>query len=311
MIKNRYIYYITKNSLNFINELKLKGFIDEYKFIIKKTKINYIGNLEYIGIPFNLNDLGEIILEFQNKTKYELNKNFTKKIKKIKKFDYDLWRKTNNLKEININYNIKYNKFCDEKVGLSISQIIKKLKTYRGDKKIEKCLLKFSKKYIIYTKKKLGYSCCIDMPLYKKSYILFDENILLLEGLFHFLHEIGHLIYNNYKYIENEKLTVEEDERQAYLIQKDIIFKIFPEYKQKFLEYLYSIYKAACVHYEFEKYLYEFKGYKFETRAKKFGELLIKNGFYLQHKDEWIYNIDIWENPFYSACYIIAIENLI
>lgn len=306
MKKIDYLKIRTNLSIKFLRQLSKINIINDLKNYINKDFDNS-EVISYIGLPFMFFDYINLDKKFKSKNKKELNKKITKRIKHIGKFDYNLWREDKGLDKILLKFDFKNNIFYDQIIDKI--DIVEDLKKYRGNKYIEKYFINFKNEQIVYTFGKLGYSCCVEFPILGMSYVFFDDSLSTLEGLFNFIHEIGHSVHNSFKY-SNNKFSIEDDETMAYFIQYELIKTIFPKYKEKFLLHLYDLYKSVCVKYEFEKYLYEFRTYSFKSRTSVFRKILKKHGFSEQYQETWIYDNDYWNNPFYSGVYVKALETL-
>ncbi len=312
MTKNEYKIMINEKSIMLLKQLNeilnLNIDLNRYKTTINKKENEKIN---FKDLPFEVLDL---VID-KNKTKLQKNKLMNKILKSRLKgyFNYDSWRKENNLEKIDEKRfltNLNYNNFSENKIFITEKEIINSVKNYKGVHFIENNL-KNNEVKIIKTNEMLGYSACLEFPFTGESIIIFDEKLEYEEALYYFIHELSHSIFNKYKFLKNIVTPIEEDEKIAYSIQTEIILNVFPEYKKNYMCHIYNLYKTACLHYEFEKSLYNNPNDTFYKRSENNLNLLKKYNFNEKYYEDWINNENYFNNPFYNSSYVIPLENIL
>lgn len=260
----------------------------------------------------------EKMIEYKNVNQKILNDEYNQRIKENigeKNFNYNIWCKKNNIKKVEhdkikkINsYNIEFEKYLEN------DNFIEKLKLYNKNPTISKIIKSFNfKKNIIYLNNDINFSCCLEFPIREESIILMENKPINIDMFFDLIHEFSHAIFNDFKYKKKYITNLEVDEKNAYLIQEELIKNCFPQLYFLFLKHLRILLLTNSMFFEFENYLYS-KFYdidkSFNFKTKIFKNLLEKYEFKKKFAKEWIYEENLFVLPFLSAIYVRALENV-
>lgn len=226
-------------------------------------------------------------------------------------FDYLYWRKKTNKVDLNFNYypifeDIKssFEKTVD--INLYFNMVIEFIA-----RELPIIDINDLKNSLIFTD--LNYSYCLDFPLSKKSIILIGSENDSFLNIIYMTHEIGHYIFNHFKYLNNVLVLLEIDEFYAHYFEIWILKSLL-----KSEEYHYYLHILSNILNENMLFTYfQYKVYKdphnFNKNYKK--DNLFKNlkKFYNKKIDK---NIKVeWKSelqnnsPFIQGCYILGQTN--
>ncbi|EME3574739.1 TPA: hypothetical protein QFC14_002416 [Enterococcus faecium] len=228
-----------------------------------------------------------------------------------KKVDYHHWRKKNNYPKINDFFSNTYGEFSTiESNQLKKTDANSLLKFF--SQKILKIntnlLLNIDFKYCTNDEFK-----CVELPYSKKSIVLLGrrKEYFSVEETIYFFHEVGHAIYNSFKYCNKFYVPIELDEVFAHLFEFYFYYTYF--YSKIDMDNDLLLYKKILnkkltnniIYADFVCKICQTR-YNEEEKQNLLNTIALKNGiaFDLTRKTSWKDIPEIFNYPFYSASYI-------
>ncbi|NTR48131.1 hypothetical protein HQ931_12850 [Enterococcus faecium] len=227
-----------------------------------------------------------------------------------KKFDYHDWRKKNNYPEIinfiSNNHRENYTMESSQLKKIDIDDLLKFF-SQKIAKINKNFLLNIDFEYCINDEFK-----CVELPYSKKSIVLLGrkKKYFSVEEAIYFFHEIGHAIYNSFKYYNNFYVPIELDEFFAHLFEFYFYYTYYSKINvsNELLIYKKILNKKLTNNIIYTDFACQVCQNKFSEEEKQnlLDTIALKNGIDIDliEKTSWKEIPEIFSYPFYSASYI-------
>lgn len=302
------IEYLKTTSLDPINYQDSLNELEYYENIVYRMEEEII-NSYLLNYPIHLPDIEHIFINTDD-TPNSINRKYNKILKENEGFDYFHWRKMQGLEKINFQQiNISDN--LHHVVGLKNKDIyyyINKITEVLLSNNISQPLMNA----INNLQKRIHFipgsdCCCVELPLSKKSYILLgeDNNINLL--IIYLIHEIGHYIFNEFKFKSETVVNIETDEYWAHLIEIALVNEIFIDtdiiFYKKILEGILNE-NLLFTEFQHKLFLNPQNYYNLNSKNNLFKMLTKKYNINNNYDTSWMEDSNIFSNPFYTGSYV-------